>query len=60
MPSDTLIYRDGRRLRTSRRAYEGLYKPRGWRLRPQRTPSAATADGEQGDQPDHDSTRETE
>lgn len=52
MPSDTPIYRDGRQLRTSRRAYEAIYKPRGWRLRPPRpTPQAVTASGEPGDQP---------
>jgi|GEM_PF-6203557 len=51
MPSDTPIYRDGRQLRTSRRAYEAIYKPRGWRLRPQPTPPAEPDGGEPGDQP---------
>lgn len=52
MPSDTWIYRDGQQLRTSRRAYEAIYKPRGWRLRPPRpTPPVETASGEPGDQP---------
>jgi len=59
MPSDTPIYRDGRRLFTSRRAYEHIYKARGWRLRPKtKTPSAATVDGEPGDQPDTDNETE--
>lgn len=34
MPSDTPIYRDGKRLVVTRRAYDRIYKPRGWRLRP--------------------------
>lgn len=51
MPSDTWIYRDDKKLRTSRRAYEGIYKARGWRLKPPKTPQADTAGGEPGDQP---------
>jgi hypothetical protein len=52
MPSDTPIYRDGKQLWTSRRAYEAIYKPRGWRLRPPRqTPTVEPAGGEPGDQP---------
>lgn len=59
MPSDTPIYRDGRRLRTTRRAYEAIYKPRGWRLRPPRpTPPADTDGGEPGDQPTEPDTKE--
>lgn len=54
MPSDTPIFRDGRQLRTSRRAYEAIYKPRGWRLtppKPRSTPEPEEGDGEPGDQP---------
>lgn len=52
MPSDTPIYRDGRRLFTSRRAYEAIYKPRGWRLTPPLpTPTPDEDVGEPGDQP---------
>lgn len=30
MASDTTIYRDGRELQVSRRAYERVYRPMGW------------------------------
>lgn len=54
MPSDTPIYRDGRRVFVSRRAYERVYKPKGWRLTPPRpTVSPPTVGGDQtGDTPD--------
>lgn len=52
MPSDTPIYKDGRWVRVTRRAYEEVYRARGWRLRPPRpTPPADRADGDPGDQP---------
>lgn len=47
MPSDTPIYKDGRQLNVSRRAYEGIYKARGWRLRPPKDTTSPSTDGDQ-------------
>lgn len=45
MPSDLTIYRDGETLLTSRRAYERIYRDKGWRDHPE-APARSARKGE--------------
>lgn len=56
MPSDTPIYRDGRRVFVSRRAYERVYKRKGWRLTPPRNRTPVGKEGPERWGPQVDST----
>lgn len=49
MPSDTPIFKDGRELRVSRRAYDQIWFDRGWRLTPakSRHKTSSSTDGDQ-------------
>lgn len=55
MPSDTPIFKDGKELRVSRRAYDQIWFDRGWRLQPQKnlTDSSSTDGDQTGDEPEN-------